>query len=84
MKWKPYGVGHLAKSDHGLYIAYQNLDLALGCVRWFANYEERSDNFLKQEERIDFQFFDSLEAAQAFCEMHAQSLEPPENGRLSE
>jgi hypothetical protein len=79
LSWNVYGPGHLAKSDHGFYMAYQNLDLALGCVRWFAKYEDRSDN-LKQAERIDFQFFDNLEAAKAFCEMHAQSLEPPENG----
>jgi hypothetical protein len=76
VEWKSYGPGHLAKSDHGFYMVYQNLDLALGCVRWFAKYQGHSDDFSKREDWIDFQFFDSLEAAQAHCEMHAQSLNP--------
>ena len=50
------------------------LGLELKTVRWFAKYEGRSENFLKQGEWIDFQFFDSLEDAQAFCEKHAQAL----------
>jgi len=78
LEWKRYGTGQLAKSNHGFYLAYQNLDLELKTVGWFAKYEGRSENFLKQGEWIDFQFFDSLEDAQAFCEKHAQalSLEP--------
>jgi hypothetical protein len=67
-------LGYLAKSTHGLYLAYQNLDLELKAVRWFAKYEGRSENFVKQGACIDFQFFDSLEDAQAFCEKHAQAL----------
>jgi hypothetical protein len=78
LEWKRYGLGQLAKSNHGFYLAYQNLDLELKTVRWFAKDEGRSENLLKQGEWIDFQFFDSLEDAQAFCEKHAQalSLEP--------
>jgi hypothetical protein len=74
MEWKRYGAGQLAKSGHGFYLAYQNLDLELKTVRWFAKYEGRSENLLKQGECIDFQFFDSLEDAQAFCKKHAQAL----------
>ena len=78
MEWMQYGTGQLAKSNHGFYLAYQNLDLELKTVRWFAQYEGRSENVLKQGASIDSQFFDSLEDAQAFCEKHAQalSLEP--------
>jgi hypothetical protein len=70
--------GAAGKKQPWFLLAYQNLDLELKIVRWFAKYEGRSENFLKQGEWIDFQFFDSLEDAQAFCEKHAQalSLEP--------
>ena len=74
MEWKRYGIGQLAKGNHGVYLVYQNLDVELKTVRSFAKYEGRSENFLKQGEWIDFQFFDSLEDAQAFCKKHAQAL----------
>jgi hypothetical protein len=35
--------------------------------RWFAKYETASDRFGEQGERIEFQGFDRLEDAQAFC-----------------
>jgi hypothetical protein len=76
LSWKPYGPGHIALGIQGSYLAYQNFDLELKKVRWFAKYEGSSDDFLKQAEWIDFHFFDSLEDAQTRCEEHAQAMEP--------
>jgi hypothetical protein len=73
MEWKRYGTGQLAKGNHGVYLVYQNLDVELKTVRSFAKYEGRSENSSKQGKCIDFQFFDSLEDAEAFCEKHAQA-----------
>ena len=39
--------------------------------RWFAKYETGSDRFGEQVSRIEFQGFDRLEDAQAFCKKHA-------------
>jgi hypothetical protein len=74
LEWKRYGTGQLAKSNQGFLSGVSKLGLELKTVRWFAKYEGRSEKFLKQGEWIDFQFFDSLEDAQAFCEKHAQAL----------
>jgi hypothetical protein len=43
--------------------------------RWFAKYETGSDRFGEQVSRIDFQGFDTLEDAQAFCEKNALDVE---------
>jgi hypothetical protein len=50
---------------------YRNFDNELKTNRWFAKYEIGSDRFGEQVRRIKFQEFDSLEAAQAFCEKNA-------------
>jgi hypothetical protein len=44
-------------------------------VRWFAKYETGSDRFGEQVSRNEFQGFDSLEDAQAFCEKNALDVE---------
>jgi hypothetical protein len=72
MEWKRYGTGQLAKGSHGFYLIYQNLDVELKTVRWFAKYEGQWENSSRQGKCINFQFFDRLEDAQAFCEKHAQ------------
>jgi hypothetical protein len=43
--------------------------------RWFAKYETGSNRFGEQVSRIDFQGFDKLEEAQAFCEKKALDVE---------
>jgi len=66
LEWKGYSTEQLKKSTRRFYLAYQNLDLELKTVRWFAKYGGRSEDFLKQGRIDDFQFFDSLEDTQAF------------------
>ena len=75
LAWQAYGVGHLAKSIHGYYLMYRNFDNEMKTNRWFAKYETGSDRFGEQVSRIDFQGFDSLEDAQAFCEKNALDVE---------
>jgi ribose/xylose/arabinose/galactoside ABC-type transport system permease subunit len=48
--------------------------------RWFAKYETGSDRFGEQVSRFEFQGFDSLEDAQAFCEKNALDVEPALRG----
>jgi hypothetical protein len=48
---------------------------------WFAKYETGSDRFGEQVNRIEFQGFDSLEDAQAFCEKNALDVERALHGR---
>jgi hypothetical protein len=43
--------------------------------RWFAQYETGSDGFGQQVSRVEFQGFDSLEDAQAFCDKDALDVE---------
>jgi hypothetical protein len=75
LAWQAYGVGHLAKSIHGYYLVYRNFDNEMKTNRWFAKYETGSDRFGEQVSRIEFQGFDSLEDAQAFCEKNALDVE---------
>jgi hypothetical protein len=75
LAWQAYGVGHLAKSIHGYYLVYRNFDNVMKMNRWFAKYETGSDRFGEQVSRIEFQGFDSLEDAQAFCEKNALDVE---------
>jgi hypothetical protein len=89
LAWQAYGVGHLAKSTHGYYLVYRNFDNEMKTNRWFAKYETGSDRFGEQVSRIEFQGFDRLEDAQAFCEKNALDVEgalhggtrPPETPR---
>ena len=67
--------GHLAKSIHGYYLVYRNFDNEMKTNRWFAQYETGSDRFGQQVSRIEFQGFDSLEDAQAFCDKDALDVE---------
>jgi hypothetical protein len=57
------------------YLAYRNFDNEMKTSRWFAKYETGSDRFGEQVSRIEFQGFDSLEDAQAFCEKNALDVE---------
>jgi hypothetical protein len=75
LAWQAYGLGHLAKSVHGYYLVYRNFDNEMKTNRWFAKYETGSDRFGEQVSRIEFQGFDSLEDAQAFCEKNALDVE---------
>jgi hypothetical protein len=43
--------------------------------RWFTKYETGSDRFGEQVSRIEFQGFDRLEDAQAFCEKNPLGVE---------
>jgi hypothetical protein len=60
------------------YLVYRNFDNEMKTNRWFAKYETESDRFGEQVSRIEFQGFDSLEDAQAFCEKNVLDVE----GRL--
>jgi hypothetical protein len=64
LAWQAYGLGHLAKSIHGYYLVYRNFDNETG-----------SDRFAEQMGRNEFQGFDRLEDAQAFCEENALAVE---------
>jgi hypothetical protein len=75
LAWQAYGLGHLAKSIHGYYLVYRNFDNEMKTNRWFAKYETGSDRFGEQVSRIEFQGFDRLEDAQAFCEKNALDVE---------
>ena len=75
LAWQAYGVGHLAKSIHGYYLVYRNFDNETKTNRWFAKYETGSDRFGEQVSRVEFQGFDGLEDAQAFCEKNALDVE---------
>ena len=68
-------MGPLAKSIHGYYLVYGNFDNEMKTNRWFAKNETGSDRFGEQVSRIEFQGFDSLEDAQAFCEKNALDVE---------
>jgi hypothetical protein len=73
--WRAYGSGHLAKSLHGYYLVYRNFDNEMKTNRWFAKYEAGSYRYGEQVSRIEYQGFDSLEEAQAFCEKNARNVE---------
>ena len=75
LAWQTYGSGHLAKSIHGYYLVYRNFDNEMKTNRWFAQYETGSDRFGQQVSRTEFQGFDSLEDAQAFCDKDALDVE---------
>jgi hypothetical protein len=75
LSWQKYGLGLLAKSIHGFYLVYRNFDNEMKAIRWFAEYETGSDRFGEQVSRTEFQNFDNLEDAQAFCEQNAQDVE---------
>jgi hypothetical protein len=75
LAWQAYGSGPLAKSIHGYYLAYRNFDNEMKTNRWFAKYETSSDRFGEEVSRIEFQGFDRLEDAQAFCEKNALYVE---------
>jgi hypothetical protein len=75
LAWQACGVGHLAKSIHGYYLVYRNFDNEMKTNRWFAKYETGSDRFGEQVSRIEFQGFNSLEDAQAFCAKNALDVE---------
>jgi hypothetical protein len=75
LAWQAYGLGHLAKSTYGYYLVYRNFDNEMKTNRWFAKYETGSDRFAEQVGRIEFQGFDRLEDAQAFCEKNALAVE---------
>jgi hypothetical protein len=75
LAWQACGVGHLAKSIHGYYLVYRHFDNEMKTNRWFAKYETGSDRFGEQVSRIEFQGFNSLEDAQAFCAKNALDVE---------
>jgi hypothetical protein len=75
LAWQTYGSGHLAKSIHGYYLVYRNFDNEMKTNRWFAQYETGSDRYGQQVSRVEFQGFDSLEDAQAFCDKDALDVE---------
>ena len=85
LAWQTYGSGHLAKSINGYYLVYRNFDNEMKTNRWFAQYETGSDRFgqpgnretadRKPVSRVEFQGFDSLEDAQAFCDQDALDVE---------
>lgn len=66
--WIPVKGGLLGKSQRGHYFIYKNLDLETGSNRWFGSYNK----FGGQGSLIIFSGFDSLEDAQASCEIHAR------------
>jgi hypothetical protein len=84
LAWQAYGLAHLAKSIHGYYLVYRNFDNEMKTNRWFAKYETRSDRFGEQVSRIEFQGFDRLEDAQAFCEKNAVDVERTLRGEAGE
>jgi hypothetical protein len=67
LAWQTYGLGYLAKSIHGYYLVYQNFDNEMKTTG--------SDRFGEQVSGIEFQGFDRLEDAQAFCEKNALDVE---------
>ena len=74
---------HSAEAAGGRYeVALSNSDSSMRSwtKRWFANYETGSDRFGEQVSRIEFQGFDSLEDAQAFCEKNELDVEPALHG----
>jgi hypothetical protein len=75
LSWKTVGSGYFAKSEHGYYLAYRNIDLESKEVRWCAKFQPLSGHSLKPERWNQSQFFDSFEGAQLFCEAHAGSTE---------
>jgi hypothetical protein len=68
LAWQAYGLGHLAKSIHGYYLAYRNFDNEMKTNRWFAKYETGSDRFGEQVGRIEFQGFNRLEVGTLLAE----------------
>ena len=74
--WKTAGSGFFAKSEHGYYLVYRNIDPESKLVCWYAKFEPLVDDYLKPEKFSQSQSFSSFEHAQMFCEKHAQSLEP--------
>jgi hypothetical protein len=76
LSWKALAAGQLAKSKHGYYLAYLNIDPESMVVRWCAKFEPRSGHFLQQKAWNQAHFFYRLEDAQLFCEEHAQASEP--------
>jgi hypothetical protein len=76
LSWKTLGAGHFAKSKHGYYLAYLNIDLESKEMRWYAKFEPLSGDSLKSEKWNQSQFFYGLQDAQLFCEEHAQAHEP--------
>jgi len=75
LAWQAHGLGHLAKSLHGYHLVYRNFDNEMKTTRWFAKYETGFETFGEQVSRIEFQGFDSLEDAEAFCEKNALDVE---------
>jgi hypothetical protein len=80
LAWQAFGLGHLAKSIHGYYLVYRNFDNERKTNRWFAKYETGSDRFGEQVSWVEFQGFDNLEDAQAFCEKNARDVEQALHG----
>ena len=64
-----------SREEHPVYYLYRNFDNEMKTNRWFAKYETGSDRFGEQVSRIEFQGFDSLEDALAFCEKNALDVE---------
>jgi hypothetical protein len=76
MTWKPYKQGHLARSKHAYYFVYPEFDHEQGSKRWFTECDPRgADQGRFSEEGIligEPHGFESLEAAQEFCEKDAE------------
>ena len=75
LKWGHYGLGYLARSTRGVYLAYYSLDCEMKLVRWYGIFERRSSDHSGERDRIDFGAFDALKSAQQACETHAQEFE---------
>jgi len=75
LKWGHYGPGYLARSTHGVYLAYDSLDFEMELVRWYGIFERHSSDHSGERHRIDFGAFDALKSAQQACETHAQEFE---------
>jgi hypothetical protein len=68
-------IGTSRESIHGYYLVYRDFDNEMKTNRWFAKYETGSDRFEEQVSRVEFQGFDNLKDAQAFCEKNALDVE---------
>jgi hypothetical protein len=75
LSWKTVGAGYFAKSEHGYYLAYRNIDPESREIRWCAKFQPLSGHSLKPERWNQCKFFDSFEGAQLFCEEHAENIE---------
>ena len=77
MQWRKYAKGRLARCNHGFYFVQQSFNYARGTHRWFVEYDPvaRDDRLGKTKPVGSINGYESLKAAQAYCEQVARDLE---------